>query len=121
MLTKEYIKEVKQNSQADLERLIQSNINNSGNLTFILENLGKLPVSYNSSWLLPLLDYDNEQVRFWVVKNLGKLKSENVLVYLERVAKNDESTLVKREAISSMGRLRDEKTQETLLNNQFVL
>jgi len=119
MLTKEYIKEVKQNSQADLERLIQSNINNSGNLTFILENLGKLPVSYNSSWLLPLLDYDNEQVRFWVVKNLGKLKSENVLVYLERVAKNDESTLVKREAISSMGRLRDEKTQETLLNNLY--
>ena len=47
MLTKEYIKEVKQNSQADLEQLIQSNMNNSGNLTFILENLGKLPVSYN--------------------------------------------------------------------------
>ena len=81
MLTKEYIKEVKQNSQADLEQLIQSNMNNSGNLTFILENLGKLPVSYNPNWLLPLLDYNNEQVRFWVVKNLGKLKSENVLVY----------------------------------------
>ena len=119
MLTKEYIKEVKQNSQADLEQLIQSNMNNSGNLTFILENLGKLPVSYNPNWLLPLLNYNNEQVRFWVVKNLGKLKSENVLVYLEKVAKNDESTLVKREAISSMGRLRDEKTQEILLNNLY--
>ena len=115
MLTKEYIKEIKHNSQADLEQLIQSNIHNSGNLTFILENLGKLPISYNPNWLLPLLDYDNEQVRFWVVKNLGKLKSENVLVYLEKVAKTDQSTLVKREAISSMGRLRDEKTQKHFL------
>lgn len=119
MLTKEYIKEIKNNSQADLEQLIQNNINNSGNLTFILENLGKLPVSYNPNWLIPLLDYDNELVRFWVVKNLGKLKSENVLPHLEKVAQSDESTLVKREAISSMGRLRNEKTQETLLNNLY--
>ena len=117
MLTKEYIKEIKLANTEGLKQLIHKNMNNSGNLVFILENLGKLPVSFNYNWLVDLINYDNEQVRFWVVKNLGKLKSENIITHLENISKNDKSTLVRREAISSIGRLRDEKNQQVLLGN----
>ncbi|MDO4729196.1 MAG: HEAT repeat domain-containing protein, partial [Bacteroidota bacterium] len=117
MLTKEYIKEIKLANTEGLKQLIHKNMNNSGNLVFILENLGKLPVSFNYHWLVDLINYDNEQVRFWVVKNLGKLKSENIINHLENISKNDKSTLVRREAISSIGRLRDEKNQQVLLGN----
>lgn len=119
MLTKEYIKEVKLDNVGGIEQLIHKNKHNSGNIIFILENLGKLPVSFDYQCLVDLINYDNEQVRFWVVKNLGKLKSEKVVEHLEHISKNDESTLVRREAISSIGRLRDEKTQQILLNNLF--
>lgn len=119
MLTKEYIKEIKLANAGGLEQLVHKNLNNIGNIVFILENLGKLPVSFDYRWLIDLINYDNEQVRFWVVKNLGKLKSESVISYLENISKSDESTLVRREAISSIGRLRDEKTQDILLNNLF--
>lgn len=117
ILTKEYIKEVKRQNQFELEKLVKQNINNSGNLTFILENLGKIPSSFAYQWLIDLIDYDNEQVRFWVVKNLGKLKADDIITHLEYISKNDESTIVRREAVSSIGRLRNEKTQEILLNN----
>ena len=117
MLTKEYIKEVKRHGQFELEKLIKQNINNSGNITFILENLGKIPLSFAYQWLIDLIDYDNEQVRFWVVKNLGKLKSDDVITHLEYISKNDESTIVRREAVSSIGRLRNDRAQNILLNN----
>ncbi|MDO4783242.1 MAG: HEAT repeat domain-containing protein [Capnocytophaga felis] len=119
MLTKEYIKEIKLNDNNGLELLVNKNLNNSGNLVFILENLGKLPISFDYQCLIDLINYDNEQVRFWVVKNLGKLKSENIIEHLEHISENDESTLVSREAISSLGRMRDEKTQQILLNNLY--
>ena len=117
MLTKEYIKEVKRHGQFELEKLIKQNINNSGNIAFILENLGKIPLSFAYQWLIDLIDYDNEQVRFWVVKNLGKLKSDDVITHLEYISKNDESTIVRREAVSSIGRLRNDRAQNILLNN----
>ncbi|CEN47659.1 DNA (Cytosine-5-)-methyltransferase [Capnocytophaga canimorsus] len=117
VLTKEYIREIKLDNAGGLEQLVYRNLNNSGNIIFILENLGKLPVSFDYHWLVNLINYDNEQVRFWVVKNLGKLKSENIINHLENISKNDKSTLVRREAISSIGRLRDEKNQQVLLGN----
>ena len=117
MLTKEYIKEVKRHGQFELEKLIKQNINNSGNIAFILENLGKISLSFAYQWLIDLIDYDNEQVRFWVVKNLGKLKSDDVITHLEYISKNDESTIVRREAVSSIGRLRNDRAQNILLNN----
>ena len=117
MLTKEYIKEVKQNSPQEFGQLVQKNINNSGNLIFILENLGKLPISFDYQWILNLINYDNEQVRFWAVKNLGKLKLVEIIHQLEKISIEDESTLVRREAISSIGRFRDQNTQQILLQH----
>lgn len=52
-------------------------MNNSGNVTFILENLGKILLSFAYQWLI---DYDNEQVCFWIVKNLGKLNPDDIVL-----------------------------------------
>ncbi len=109
-LTKEYIKELKQQDNGALTALVQERSNNSGDLVFILENLGYLPSSFDAQWIIPLLNYKNEDVRFWAVKNVGKLDSEAYLDKLYQIANQDESTIVKREAVSSIGRMRTEKS-----------
>lgn len=110
VLTKEYVKEIKQRGDVAISALIKKYSNNNGNLVFILENIGHIPASFNVNWLIPLLDYKNEDVRFWAVKNLGKVDSEIYINLLYQIVNNDESTVVKREAVSSIGRMRTEKS-----------
>ena len=114
MLTKEYIKDIKQSG--NIEYLIKKHITNSGDLVFILENLGHLSTSFNASVFYNLLNHDNENVRFWSVKNIGKLKSADSLVILNNLVNTDKSTLVKREAVSSIGRMRDKKSIPILIH-----
>lgn len=67
------------------------------------------------------MNHKNENVRFWVVKNLGKCKFDSFLDHLVNIANNDESTIVKREAVSSIGRLRSKKSIPfliSILNNE---
>ncbi|OBX12026.1 DNA methyltransferase [Gallibacterium genomosp. 3] len=104
-LTKENIKQQKKNSQ-EFSSLITAHYKNSNDLVFILENLGALPKSFDANTILHLLDHKNENVRFWTVKTIGKLHSSIYLENLFKVVSEDESTLVKREAVSSIGRKR---------------
>lgn len=113
MLTKEYIKELKSTGNGSIEKLISS-FNDSKSLVFILENLGHLPKGFEGNFLLDLLKHHNPTVRYLAVKNIGKLLNENYLSILREVAFNDESTVVRREAISSIGRLRSRKAQSIL-------
>lgn len=105
MLTKEYIKDIKQKN--NIESLIKEHITNSGDLVFILENLGHLSTPFDQSIFYNLLTNENENVRFWAVKNIGKLKSVHNLSILCNLINTDKSTLVKREAVSAIGRMRD--------------
>ncbi len=114
-LTKEYIKELKQHENGALTALVEQCSDNVGDLVFILENLGNLSASFDARWLLKLLDSKNENIRFWAVKNIGKLNSETYLNRLYQVANQDESTLVKREAVSSIGRMRTRKAIPLLM------
>ncbi len=115
MLTKEHIKELKLHGNGALTSLVEKHKNNSGDLIFILENLGYLPTSFDSNWLISLLENKNEQVRFWTVKNIGKLNSDEYLNKLKEIAIKDISTTVKREAVSSIGRMRNEKAKTILI------
>lgn len=115
MITKEYIKQLKIQQNGDLASFVEKNKQNSGNLIFILENLGHLSVNFKADWIVDLLNYDNEQVRFWAVKNLGKINNSILLQKLKNVADTDESTLVKREAVSAIGRMRNESSKQILL------
>lgn len=91
---------------------------NSANVSDIIENferIGKLPNDFDMSSIMPLLEHPNEKVRILAVKTLGKAKSLNFLDKLYNMVSNDPSTMVKREAVSSIGRLRDENAIETLI------
>ncbi len=121
-LTKEYIKELKLEGNGALTALVEKYNNQSGALTFILENLGYLLKNFDADWIFPLLKNDNENVRYWAVKNIGKLNcSDDNLHSLYPIALNDTSTIVKREAVSSIGRMRNKKSipiLKKLLNNE---
>lgn len=115
MLSKEYIKQIKQHTPHIFPLLIEEYQNNVGSILFILENLGSLPKNFQTDWIEKLLQNDNEQVRFWAVKTLGKVKNSQLLDLLNYVVLSDSSTIVKREAVSSIGRMRDPKIQTLLL------
>ena len=95
---------------------IQQLRNSSGELSFFLEKLGRLPSSFDGSIFVQLLEHENEKVRLYSVKNLGKLGGDKYLSTLYRVAQSDLSTLVRREAVSSMGRMRNEKSKSLLFD-----
>ncbi|MGM9817951.1 MAG: DNA methyltransferase [Paludibacteraceae bacterium] len=116
ILNKEYIKKLKLQGENALCTLVQEYSANSGDLIFILENLGYLPNSFEAQWIVPLLEYKNEKVRFLAVKNIGKLNSEIYLEKLYQIANQDESSIVKREAVSSIGRMRTEKSIPFLMS-----
>jgi DNA modification methylase len=113
MLTKGYIKELKNKGAGDIALLINK-FQDSSSLTFILENLGQLPKDFDGSFLLNLLSHKNVNVRLWTVKTIGKLNQEKYLFVLKNIATNDTDTNVRREAVSSIGRMRSEKGQNIL-------
>ena len=108
-ISKEEIVRLKEGDNEDLSLYLKAHSNNSADIIYILENIGQLPKSVNVDLLISLTKYENEMVRFWAVKNIGKLKSDENLQVLYTIAKNDESTLVRREAVSSIGRQRSRK------------
>jgi DNA modification methylase len=113
MLTKDYIRNLKNNGNGAIGHLTKE-YQDSSSLIFILENLGQLPKSFDGSFLPELLMHKNSTVRFWVVKTIGKLRDENFLPILKKVALNDSDTNVRREAVSSIGRMRTKKGQSVL-------
>ena len=115
MLNKEYIKKIKNQTPYFFPCLIEQNQNNVANIIFILENLGALSPHFQTDWVESLLTHKNEQVRLWAVKTLGKVQNENLLPILNQTACFDESTIVKREAVSSIGRMRSLNAQTILI------
>lgn len=114
MLTKEYIKKVKERENGDLKKLVDS-IKDDKSIVFILENLGYLPDDFDESWVQDLLNSENKKIRLNAIKTLGKVKKENNITVLLQIAKNDKSTDVRREAVSSIGRMRSKKAIPALI------
>src|SRR5690606_2440093 len=113
MLTKEYIKDLKNNGNGAIGQLVKD-YRDSGSLTFILKNLGQLPKDFDGSFLPDLLGHKNPTVRLWAIKTIGKLGNEEFLPLLKQTALNDSDTNVRREAVSSIGRMRTKKGQTIL-------
>ncbi len=82
---------------------------------FKIQDLGRLPDDFDGSVLLPYLTDASRETRYWAVKNLGKLTDIAYLPQLSEVAANDESSMVRREAVSSIGRMRNERAIPTLI------
>jgi len=105
MLTKEYITKLKNVGNGDLGYLVQQQ-RDSGSLIFILENLGHLPKNFDGSFLPELLNNTHPQVRLLAVKNIGKLHNDLYSKQLAAMLKTETNTSVRREIVSSIGRMR---------------
>ena len=81
----------------------------------ILENLGSLPDNFDGKLLLSLLESENNKIRLLTLKNLGKLKNIEYLSIFNQIAENDLDSLIRREAVSAIGRLRNKGTIPYLL------
>lgn len=114
MLTKEYVSEIKANGNGEIKDLVNSN-NDNKSILFILENLGYLPNDFDDSWVQDLLTSKNKKIRLNAVKTIGKVKDDLNISILSNIAKNDESTDIRREAVSSIGRMRSRKAISLLL------
>ncbi|PJF39081.1 MAG: restriction endonuclease subunit M, partial [Phototrophicales bacterium] len=75
---------------------------------YILKNLGKLPADFDGTIFRDYLKHSNSDMRFWAVKNIGKLNANTFADDLFQIACHDEDSMVRREAVSSLGRMRDE-------------
>ncbi len=114
MLTKQTVEDLKKYNLSTLYQLLRDTKDNRETL-FILENLGHLPVGFDGDSLLHLLPNSSDQIRLWVVKTLGKLKNLKYLDVLFNVAQSDINSMVRREAVSSIGRMRTEDAIDSLI------
>lgn len=111
-VNREVIDELKNDTRALLSFLQNQN---DGTIVYALEKLGRLENGYTREPLLNLLNNQNENIRALSVKNLAKLSDLSLLPVFVKYASFDESTEVRREAVSAVGRLRNEKAIPTLV------
>lgn len=106
-INKEQINSLKNDTNALLSFLQDKN---DSTIVYILEKLGRLENEYSRRPLLHLLNSTNESIRSLAIKNLAKIGDISLLDTFVNFAKQDESTEVRRESVSAIGRLRNEKT-----------
>jgi len=111
-INKEQIDSLKNDTKALLSFLQDQN---DGTIVYVLEKLGRLENGYSKQPLLNLLDNNNETIRSLALKNLAKIGDVSLLDTFVKFAKQDESTEVRRESVSAIGRLRNEKTIPVLI------
>ena len=109
---KELIGELKNNTQ-DLLSFLQNQ--KDGTIIYTLEKLGRLENGYSREPLLSLLNNPNEKIRSLAIKNLAKMGDVSLLSTFIKYASLDESTEVRRESVSAIGRLRNEKAIPILI------
>ena len=105
------INELKNNSD-DFYYFIENQ--NEGTITFVLEKLGKLENNILEEPLIKLYSKPNEKIRSLSIKNLAKLSNSSLTKFFIKCINTDESTEVRREAVSAIGRMRDEKNIDIL-------
>ena len=114
MLTKEFISVTKSKGNKALKTLIDS-LKDEKSTLFVLDNLGHLPKDFDDFWLKDLLANENNKIRLSAIKNLGKVGNDENLEELFQIAKNDQFTNIRREAVSAIGRMRSPKAIDSLL------
>lgn len=114
MLNREQINLLKNEGNGAIASLLNQ-YSDSASISFILENLGHLPKDFDGSFLPILLKSKSTKVRLWAVKTLGKMKSNEFIKLLGEIALKDVDSIVRREAVSSIGRLRSTEGKSYLL------
>ena len=115
MLTKTYIEERKLASDTQFFIKNLALPNNEQALRFVLENLGRLPSDFDQEPFLNLLKHEHPNIRLLAVKNLGKLKDVTLLDAISKIAEGEANTATRREAVSTIGRMRTPKSVPILI------
>jgi len=89
--------------------------NNVGTLIKLLDRLGKLSSDFDKKPLIELLTHQNERVRSLTVKNLAKLENIALLEKFVHLIENEQSSIVRREAVSAIGRMRNPINKSLLM------
>ncbi len=112
-ITKDLIVELK-SSKKVFDSFVQNQ--NTGTIVHVLEKMGKLENGNSRETLLKLLGDVNENIRFLAIKNLAKLSDITLAPVFIKHAHSDSSTIVRRESVSAIGRLRNEKAIPILID-----
>ncbi len=115
-MTKSEITELKNGNNGELGKYLNP-VNDTKTLYFTLDKLGRLPENFDGKYFIPLCKHQIEKIRLLAVKNIGKLCDEKYLTQLEEISISDESTMVRREAISSIGRMRNKNAIPILIKS----
>lgn len=115
MLTKAFIEDRKlaRDSQFFIKVLAPQNSEQA--LRFVLDNLGRLSPDFDQEPLLNLLKHAHSNIRLLAVKNLGKFKDAALLDAISKFANSEANTATRREAISTIGRMRTPKAIPLLI------
>ncbi len=111
MITKQYIHQIIKEKNGLLSKLLEPKEDNN-NLQVVLESIGRLPNDFDGQCFVSLIKHPNDKIRLLAVKNIGKLNSDRYLGAVAHVAQNEENTMIRREAISTIGRMRSEKMKK---------
>jgi len=107
-----FIDSLKNNTEA-LSSYLQKQ--NDGTIVYMLEKMGRLENGHSKEPLLNLLKNKNDSIRSLAVKNLAKIGDISLLSVFVKHASSDQSTDVRRESVSAIGRLRNEKAIPVLI------
>ncbi|MCZ0932258.1 MAG: HEAT repeat domain-containing protein, partial [Oligoflexia bacterium] len=80
---------------------------NNKEIIHLLNKLGKLPDSFDENILLYFVKNEHPTIRYLAVKNLGKLNRPSLLSTFKKLILSDNSSSVRREATSAIGRMRN--------------
>lgn len=115
MLTKAFIEDRKSAHDFNFFVKTLAPSNSEQSLRFVLENLGRSPEDFFQELLLNLLKHESPNIRLLAVKNLGKFKDSTLLDAISEFAEDEAHTATRREAVSTIGRMRIPKSIPILI------
>jgi len=113
-LDKELIEDLKEENPDKLSKLVEEG--SGKDLKFLLKNMGRLPDEFDGEPFIKLLDSEEEDLRYHAVKNVGRLKDDKYLGEMKERFEKEDSTEVRSEIISTIGRMRSEKAKPFLVD-----
>lgn len=90
-------------------------VDNAGSLVKALEGIGKIGRDFDSKPIEKFLNHKSPEVRTLAVKNLAKVKNPKHIEMFILAYQTDDNTIVKREAVSAIGRQRNSENIEFLI------
>lgn len=107
MITKERLSELKIEDSEEICKVLKEERDN-GTLLFVLEHLGRLPYGFNGECFVHLLYNKDDRIRLFAIKNIGKLSNDRYLEVMSSIAARDHNSQIRREAVSTIGRMRSQ-------------